>query len=180
MRLPVGIYGEMKPMSSKQKKLGQNFEKACMQFARQNASLKMSVEFKTKDTQQLFGDFAYCSNGKSYRVDCKIEENAIPNFPVEDVQCLKDNSVGWIHHLQQCDEIWYAKASCDAEYKTATILDCWKILLPKLKAFPWRSFPRKVCYTGYGETVLHVVPLELLEQKCIAFKMRELNKWLNA
>lgn len=175
----VGIYGAMKRMSNRQKKLGINFENACLQFVRQSAILKMSVEFKTKDTQQVFGDFAYCLNGKSYRVDCKIEENTLPNFPVEDMQCVKDKSVGWVHHLQQCDEIWYAKASCDANYTSATIVNCWKILLPKLKTFPWSSFPRKVCRTGYGETVLHVVPLELLEQKCIAFKMPELRKWLN-
>ena len=170
----------MRPMNNRQKKLGLNFERSCLQFVKQNAKLELSVEFQTMFTQRIFGDFSYAMQGKSYRVDCKIEENTLPNFPVEDVQCVKDNSTGWIHHLQQCDEIWYAKACCDESYTSAQILDCWKILVPKLKAFPWKLFPKKVCKSGYGQTVLHVVPLDLLEQKCVAFKMPKLKAWLNA
>ena len=116
--------------------------------------------YTDKLEQRCQGDYRIQWNGKTIDVDIKAEQDMPANFPVEVLQDWQSNDIGWLYTLDA--EVWYGR------YQKATLQEVYRISLPRIKAIPRevsRGFASRNVVRGYGNTVIQLAPLDVLERE---------------
>jgi len=135
-------------------------------------NIEIVCKYITKEDQETKGDYRIAWKDKEFNVDNKAEYNVPTNFPIELIQDVPSQNMGWFYppKLEKCNRIHYGVFNGDW-----SIRYIYSIYLDRLREYDF-SVGQPRYNNGkdrFGVTVFWTVPLAYLIDIKIAKKLHE-------
>jgi len=75
--------------------------------------IEIICKYVNKPDQERKGDYRISYNNREYNVDNKVEYDTPQNFPIELIQDVLSENMGWFYKLKECDLIFYGVFNAD-------------------------------------------------------------------
>lgn len=127
--------------------------------------IEIISKYTNKEDQEKKGDYRVGLRNREFNIDNKAEYNTPQNFPIELIQDVPSQNLGWFYKLTQCNYIHYGVFDNGYSVKYVYSIDYLKLRFydfsegePKYNNAPDR----------FGVTVFWIVPLKELVKRKIA------------